>query len=139
MNVKLRIMGDDQLDRISVPIESATVVASGDLISYEGGYAVKLDAAAEDATFLGVSESQSKVGETDDLVVIRKCIAESVVASAAYTIGAALAYNASNGNLEASTANTIAWAYETSKGVSVTSLKVLIDVVHLSKLFPISA
>lgn len=139
MNVKLRLMGDDKLDRINVPVESSTVIAPGDLISYESGYAVKLDAANEDATFLGVSESQSKSGETDDIIVIRRGIFESVVASAAYTIGSALAYNASNGNLEASTANTIAWAYQDSKGANVTSLKVLVDALALNKLFAVNA
>lgn len=137
MGLKLteRLTGDGKFDRLTVPVQSATVIGKGDLISYESGYAVPLDLAAEDATFLGASEDQSAVGETLDIVVLTKVIGSVPVESAAYTIGQALAYNASNTTLESSTANTIAWSMEDTSGVSKTSLKVLIDTVILGKLF----
>jgi len=136
---KLRLMGDEKLGRIAVPIASATVITAGMFVSYESGLAVPLDAQAEDATFIGVAEGQSKDGETDPISVITQGVVECSVTSAAYAIGAGLHFNASSGALEAATANTLAWSWEDTKGASVTTLKVLVDVVKLAKLFPILA
>jgi len=136
---KLRLLGDEKIGRIAVPIASATVIPAGMFVSYESGLAVPLDLQAEDVTFLGVAEGQSKNGETDLISVITQGVFEVPVTSAAYAIGAGLHFNASTGALEAATANTIAWAWEDTKGVSVTTLKVLVDVLALNKLFPVLA
>lgn len=138
-NSTIRLMGDEKLGRIAVPVESATVITAGMFVSYESGYAVPLDAQTEDATFLGVAEGQTKAGETDDISVITQGVFQCSVTSAAYTIGQGLHFNASTGALENATANTLAWSWEDTAGVSVTTLKVLVDVVALAKLFPISA
>jgi len=135
MIVKTRLAGDEKLDVVQVPCASATSFEVGQLISYESGNAVKLNAATEDITFLGVSTMTKVSGETyPDIVVATKGIFEAQVKSSTYSIGDALAYNATNDELEASTANTIAWAWE-NKTAAVTSLKVKIDVVALAKLF----
>jgi len=136
---KLRLMGDEKIGRMAVPIASATVIPAGMFVSYESGLAVPLDVQAEDVTFIGVAEGQSKAGETDPISVIIEGVVEAVVTSAAYTIGQGLHFNASTGALESATANTIGWSWEDTRGASVTSLKVLIDVVRLGKLFPIQA
>ena len=133
MIAKLRLIGDEKLDKVGVPIASATVIPAGSLVSYESGLAVLLNAEAEDATFIGVAETASKAGETDPMTVIKRGIFEVGVVSAAYTIGAPLMYSASG--LLAATANTIAWAHEDTGGVSVTTLNVLIDVPLLGALF----
>jgi hypothetical protein len=134
MEAKIRLIGDDKLGRLVVPVESATVINANDLVSYESGYGVRLDGETEDITFLGVAEGQTKAGETDDISVVIQCMAEVTVVSAAYTIGKALQFNGASA-LTDSTANTIAWAWEDTAGASVTTLKVLIDTVALNKLF----
>jgi hypothetical protein len=140
MVVKLRKQGDLSMDLISLPAASATVFDQGQLISCESNKAVKLDAATEDITFAGVAMDKKVAGEDyPDVVICTKGIFEGAVASAAYTLGEALAYNASNDNLESSTANTIAWAAEDTKGVTVTTLKVMIDVKALGKLYKVNA
>jgi hypothetical protein len=65
---------------VDVPIESATVVAKGDNIGLDGGYAIPLgdfndagDAAANRENgadnFIGIAETASAAGETTPLVV----------------------------------------------------------------------
>jgi hypothetical protein len=136
---KLRLMGDEKIGRIAVPIASATVIPAGQFVSYESGLLVPFDTQNEDVTFIGVAEGQSKAGETDLVSVIVQGVVECSVTSAAYTIGQGLHFNASTGALENATANTIAWSWEDTKGASVTSLKVLVDIVALNKLFPVLA
>lgn len=136
MNLKLRIAGSP-LKKLQVAVASGTTVEVGDLISFESSAGVKLDAAAEDATFIGVSQTKSISGQTDPLSVDMDGLFEAAVESASYSIGDALSYNASNDTLEASTANTIAWAAETK--ASATSLKVFIDVLALGKFFAVNA
>lgn len=135
----IRLMGDEKIGRLTVPVESATVINAGMFVSYESGYGVDLDAQADDATFLGVAEGQTKAGETDDISVITEGVFQCPVTSAAYTIGQALHFNASTGSLEDATANSIAWAWEDTGGISVTTLKILVDTPGLAKLFSISA
>lgn len=136
---KLRLMGDEKIGRIAVPIASATVIPAGMFCSYESGLLVPFDTQNEDPTFIGVAEGQSKAGETDLVSVIVQGVVECSVTSAAYTIGQGLHFNASTGALESATANTLAWSWEDTKGVSVTTLKVLVDIVALNKLFSIQA
>jgi hypothetical protein len=135
MNVKIRIPGDERLDLVAVPVASATVIAQGDLISYEGGLAVVLDAEAEDATFIGVAEQGSSVGETTPIAVWNKCIVDAPVTSAAYTIGASIGLNAGGTALEASADNTLFNSIEDTGGANATTLKCLVDVALLGKLF----
>jgi len=136
---KLRLVGDEKIGRLTVPVESATVIPAGTFVSYESGYGVDLDAQADDATFLGVAEGQTKAGETDDISVFTEGVFQCPVTSAAYTIGQALHFNATSGALEDATANSIAWAWEDTGGTSVSTLKVLVDAPGLAKLFSISA
>lgn len=89
---------------VSVPIESATVVYKGDFICLDGGYAVVADdlndagdAAANRENgadnFLGIAETASASGETDDLVVDVSCEAIfqlELQAAASLSFGAAL-------------------------------------------------
>jgi|SRR5690606_8396537 len=137
MTVKLRLIEDLKTELVALPTEATAEWEQGQLISLESGYAVKLDAATEDATFAGVSLDKRKLGDTyPDVVVATKGIFEATVQNDVYTVGDALAYNAGTDELEKSTANTIAWAHENKTG---TTLKVLIDVKKLGKLFPVNA
>ncbi|HLD98270.1 MAG TPA: hypothetical protein VI815_03010 [Candidatus Nanoarchaeia archaeon] len=138
MNVKIRIPGDERFDLISVPVEAATVIANGDLVSYESGYAVKLDAEAEDATFVGVCERGSNLNETTPITVWRKAIVEATVDSAAFAIGDGISLSA-GGTLEKAGDNILMHCFESSVGVSVTTVKAVIDVQSLGKLFATNA
>jgi hypothetical protein len=145
MNSKIRLVPDNMTGRVAVPVAADTVLNPGDFVSYESGKAVLLDAATEDATFIGVAEGASGnnvLFQPTHINVLLKAVVEAPVASAAYTVGQALAYNETSGVLEVtatSDSNTIAWAFEDTEGTSVTSLKVLIDVVKLGKLFAVGA
>lgn len=125
--------GDGRTDRVQVPIASATEIEKGDLISYESNKAVLVDAVTEDDTFAGIAETTSENGDTDDLVVITKCVLDIDVTSGTYTLGQGLKYTSEN-TLVAATADTaIAWSmgYNYVK----TRIKVLIDIDKLQKLF----
>lgn len=141
MIVKVRNHGNPLLDVIEIPIEAATVLEPGMPVSYESGYAVPLDAATEDATFAGIALDKHVAGDTypGKVLVELTCKVDAPVASGAYTIGQALAYNASNKNFEASTADTMLWSLQDTAGGNVTTLKCLVDVRALGKLFPVNA
>ena len=89
---------------VSVPIESATVIAKGDFICLDGGYALPAgdledagDAAAnrENAAdlFIGIALTGSAAGETEKLTVDTSCEAVfrlELQAAATLSFGAAL-------------------------------------------------
>lgn len=138
-NVKVRKENDYKINTQTLPVETATVISKGDLVSYESGYAVLVDAAADDATFVGVSMSATKAGEVEPIVIQMQCIAEATVDSAAYTYGQSLTIGTGTGALADGGANTIAWSVIDTASVDVTSLKILVDVTKLGKIFPVNA
>ena len=125
--------GDGRTDRVDVPIASATTIEKGDFISYESNKAVLMDNVGEDDTFCGMAETTSTNGDTENLVVLTKCIAEVDTTSATYTIGQGLMYTSENTLVAAGSDTAIAWSTEYK--TSCTRLRVLIDVVALQKLF----
>jgi len=134
--------GDSIFGRVTLAkITAADDIQIGDFLKSTGATGVeKLAAVTDDATFVGVSGMLSEDADgPSNLLVYTQCIIEVPVVSAAYNFGAGLKYNVAGGALEADAAfNTIAWAWET-KGAGTTSLKVLVDVLLLAKLFPVSA
>ena len=131
------------LDRASLPVASATVIRKGDLISLESNKAVLLDDATEDATFAGISESESASGETDDITVLRRCIVEITVGSATYDYGNGLKYNAGDADnaydfVADAGADTIMWIHK-QYDVAATIVLALVDIVALRKLFGVDA
>ena len=140
INVKVRLEDDFKINMHDLPVEAATTIEVGDLISYESGYAVQFDAVTEDATFAGVSRSKSIAGNTDPIIVQMQCIVEADCTSAAYTYGQSLAANTTTNVIEdGSGANTIGWSVDDTASGDVTALKMLIDVVKLGKLFSVDA
>jgi len=141
-NLKVKIVkySDGKLDRVMVPIASATAVEKGHAISYEGNKAVLMDLEAEDATFVGISEDDHAAASGDGkILVIQKCIVDAPVESGSYCSGDPLSFNTSTGSLQKDTDNTIAFAFEDTELDSVTRLRCLIDVVALDKLFNVKA
>lgn len=125
--------GDGRTDRLKVPIASATTIEKGDYISYESNKAVLMDAAGEDDSFAGIAETTSRDGDTTDLVCITKCVLETDVTSAIYTLGQGLKYTSENTLVAASTDTAIAWS--TGYYYHKSRIKVLIDIDKLQKLF----
>ena len=143
MTIKLRLQSPSPLDTITAPVVSGTFIApvfdKGQLLTYQNGIVGKIGTATENLIFLGVSDDL-RVSTTDimPVAVIQKGIFSATVGSAAYTFGQPLAYvGGATDNLASSTANTIAWSAEDTGGASVTTLKVLIDVKALGKLYAV--
>ena len=132
--------GDGKFDRVYVPIESGTVMSKGEAVCFEAGYATAMDAAADDATFLGIAEqAHASAADHSYIVVLTKVIVDSPVESASYTFAEGMKYNTS-GTLEADGgANTIAHVWEQTGTTTMTTLKVMIDTVNLGKLFGVDA
>jgi predicted RecA/RadA family phage recombinase len=137
---KVLLYGDGKHDRVNLPVASATAIVKGEFVCWEAGYITKMDAASDDATFVGVSEMDHAANAgIVNLTVITKCVVLAPATTASYSFGAALKYN-TGGYLEAAGgADTIAHAWEDNGTTSITSLKVMVDTYHLGKLFLVSA
>jgi len=127
------------LDRIAAPVASTLALAQGDLVSYEANTTVAVDAAAEDASFLGymVNATIADQDEPDQAIVGLRGIIEYDATSATYTIGAGLKYTSKNAVVADGGSDTIAWSAE--YGTAQTRLDVIIDVIALGKLFGVDA
>ena len=132
--------GEAIYDRVTLAKKTAADdIQKGDFLKSDGANGVeKVSGATDDATFCGVSAIQSAdANGPSTILVYTRCIVECPMESAAYAFAAGLKYN-TNGTLEAdASANTIAWAWETSG--TTTTLKCLVDVRALTKLFAVSA
>jgi len=129
------IQAASSLDRVVAPVGSTVALNQGDLASYESNTTVLLDAATEDASFLGymINSTIADQDEPDSAVVGLKGIVQYDSTSATYAIGAGLKYTAKNKVVADGGANTLAHAAE--YGTTKTRLDVIIDVIALGKLF----
>lgn len=137
---KILLYGDGKLDRVNLPVASATAIVKGEFVCWEAGYVTKMDAATDDAVFVGVSEMDHAANSgITNLTIITNCIVLAPATSASYAFGAGMKYN-TGGYLEADgAANTICHVVEDNGTASVASLKVMVDTYHLGKLFLVSA
>ncbi len=131
--------GDSIFGRVTLPKKTAADdIQIGDFLMSDGANGVeKMTADTDDATFVGVCAMLSKDADGPQILLIyTQCIVEVPVTSASYNFGAGLKWV--TGALVADgSVNTIAWAWETTS--TVTSLKVLVDVLALQKLLPVGA
>ena len=127
------------LDRIAAPVAATLALAQGDLVSYESNTTVAVDAAGEDASFLGymVNATIADQDEPDRAIVGLRGIVEYDATSATYTVGAGLKYTSKNAVVADGGADTIGWAAE--YGTTQTRLDTIIDVIALGKLFGVDA
>jgi hypothetical protein len=131
-NVTILYGEDDALNKLHMPIASATVIARGDLMEYESGAVTVVDAAGDNVTFVGVSLDLSRNGDTDDVNILLRGKLNLTVASATYAIGKALKYSSGANGTDwvltgaTSGADGIAWSAQ-YKGSSVTNLDVFFD------------
>lgn len=139
----IRQVGDGTLDRLTLPKKTAADdIQIGDFLIWDGTGVVKMSAANQDATFVGVCGTLSQdANGPQELLVYQECICQVPVESGTYTIGDGLRFH-TNGTMEndqtTTPANTIAWSIE-HHGSAVTSLKVRVSVLALAKLFGIEA
>lgn len=133
----LQFPGD--LDRLVLPVGAAVAIETGDLISLESNSSTLLDADTDDATFVGfaISQHTANVAMPATLLVGLKGILLFTVTSASYGFGAGLKYTSENTLVADGGANTIAWSGE--EATTVTSLKTIIDVIAMNKLFAVDA
>lgn len=139
----IRQMGDGKFDRVTLPKKTAAEeIEKGDFLVYDGTGVTKMSAVTGDATFVGVSGMDSADADgPQELLVYTKCICVVPAESFAFKLGTGVRFH-TNGTVEqdqdTTPANTIAWSIE-HHGSAVTSLKVLVDVVGLQKLFGVEA
>ena len=133
--------GDPIFGRVTLAKKTAgDDLQIGDFLNFDTSGVEKMSAATDDATFIGVCGTLSEDADgPDQIMVYLKAIVEVPTESATYIPGQSLSMNASNGTLETASpdANTIAHSLEYK--TSATSLKVLVDVVSLQKLFSVAA
>lgn len=136
---QIRQMATAVYGRITLPKKTAADdIQKGDFLKLTSGEVEKMDAAADASTFIGVSAMKSEDADgPQKILVYLQCIVIIDVESASYAFGAGLKGNFTNGTLEADgSANTIAHAWETK--ATTTSLRALVDVINLAKVFPVS-
>lgn len=131
---------DFGFDHYDLPVASSTEIKPGWFISKEGGNAVKLDAATEDATFAGIAKTghSPNVDNRDRITVSELCVVEVDTVAAAYTRGAGLKLSSGSGDsiivVADGDANTLCWAFENkTTTASDLRLKVLVDVKRLAQ------
>jgi hypothetical protein len=131
--------GDPIYGRIVLPkLTAADDLQVGDFVHWDATGVEKVSAAAEDITFLGVCGTLSADADgPQQIMVYTQAIVECACESANYTPGQALLYNTNGTVANGASANTLAWSLEYKS--SATSLKVLVDVVSLQKLFAVAA
>jgi len=131
--------GDAIYGRLVLPkLTAAGDLQVGDFVHWDSTGVEKMSAAAEDITFLGICGTLSEDATgPQQILVYTQCVVEVPTTSATFTPGLGLKFK-SDGTLEDDgNANTIANSLEYK--ASATSLKVLVDVVSLQKLFEVSA
>ena len=133
--------GDPIFGRLTLPKKTAgDDLQVGDFLKWSSTGVVKISAATDDAAFIGVCGTLSEDADgPDQILVYLNCIVEVPSESATYVPGQSLSMNASNGTLETASpdANTICHSLEYK--TSATSVKVMVDVVSLQKLFGVAA
>jgi len=132
--------GDPIFGRVTLAKKTAADdIQKGDFLKLTTGEVEKMAAATDDATFVGIAAMKSEDADgPSTILVYTQCIIQMAMDSAAYAFGAGLKGNFTNSTLVADGgANTIAFAWETK--ATTTSLKVLVDVRALGKLFATSA
>lgn len=126
---------------IEVPCSTSLAIESGALVSYESNTAVYMDAATEDATFIGVCAIACPTAQDHVLVAIRGVI-DIDCTSATYAQASGLKYSAGDASTDYSlvadgSANTIMFAAK-YYGSAVTRIRAIFDVIALGKLFAVS-
>ena len=135
---EILLFGDGKFDRLTLPKKTAgDDLQIGDLLKLTAGEIEKMAADTDDATFIGICGTLSAdAAGPSQILVYLKCVIQMPMTSATYLAGAGLKW-VSAALVADGAANTIAHAWDS--GTTVTTLRVLIDVINLQKVFPVSA
>lgn len=129
-----------EIDNVGLAAASAAVFNAGAQVINSSGTVTQMTAANTDSTFIGIAGGTTVSGNTDDIIVHRKCIVNATLVTGSWTFGGgAKGY----GNSDIYTfeldggAETIGW-FNT---VDVTTVRgdILIDVIALGKFFGVDA
>mgnify|MGYP001285115420 CR=1 FL=1 len=115
-----------------------TAIQVGDYLYIDAAHdykVVPMSAATQDATFVGISETEIKATEQDGdpVIVMTRGLIKAKVSSAVYHFGAGLLWVNASTLADDAAANTIAWVYDDSTATR-TEITVLIDILKLGKL-----
>lgn len=135
--IQIRHYGDGKHDRITLPKKTASEdIEIGDFLRWDGTGVVKMSAANQDTTFVGISGTKSANADGPrEILVYQKANALVPVTNAQYTPGQGLKVHASNDELVDDDGSlTIAWSIE-FHGANTALLRVHVDVVGLQKLY----
>jgi len=135
--------GDLLFGRVTLPKKTAAdAIEIGDFLVWDASNdgVEKVDAAADDATFVGISGCDSADADgVQDILVYTQAIVEVPAESAQYKFGAGLLYNTNGTVADDAGANTIGWVWEKDTGASATSVKMYFNTASLAKLFEVNA
>ena len=123
----------DEVDIVRMGVTSTEVLTKGDLIHAGTGHAYQVDAATNQLTFVGLALDSSADGDTDDIAVVVKGIAEIDATSASYRVPDGLTWTSSNALVDDGGADTFGWVAEGTS--SATRIKFMFDARILSGAF----
>ena len=138
--IQIRHYGDGKLDRVTLPKKTAAEnIEIGDFLKFTTDGVELMTAAADAATFVGISGTLSKNAEGPrQILVYQKCMVVLPSESGTYKPGDGLKYKPANGTVEddqdTTPGNTIAWSRDLTPAAS-TTVKAWVDVVGLQKLY----
>lgn len=93
--LKVQNWSNNPCDYVRLPIATGVQVKQGDLISYESNTCTVLNAAGDDATFVGLTFTESITGETEPITVcVGPVVVIADVTSATYAFGVGILYSA---------------------------------------------
>jgi len=129
--------GDAIYGRLTLPKKTAADdLQVGDFLMWDSSGVVKMAAATDDITFIGVCGTLSEdANGPSNILVYMQCICEIPTTSATFQPGAGLKFKTDGTAEDDAGANTICNSLEYK--ASATSLKVLVDVVGLQKRFEV--
>jgi len=128
-NIIPKYLDNTPFGYLHMTVGSATVLAPWDLIDRSSGAAIESSGVTND--FVGLNEDLSRTGDTEKLKVYLRSIVTMTVSSAAYAIGADLAYSAGANGTDwvyagaSSGEDAVGWSWQYSG--TTTTLLVLLD------------
>jgi len=128
---------------VSLTPDSTTVLVRGDLVTWESNTVKLADAAADDATWIGICLGASATGVTEKIDVCYGWVkGTATMVSGTYRFGDNIKYDdsADDGSMTAGGgANDYGFIIDDSAVTTRTSAEVVLDPYNLSKFFDINA
>jgi len=129
----------NEVDILRFQVTSTEVITKGDLLrntaaaDTTSGYVYLIDAATNQLSFVGLALDSSADGDTDDIAVVVKGIAEIDATTASYRVPDGLVWTSSNTVVDDGGVNTLGWVAEGTGSAS--RIKFMFDARILSGAF----